>query len=184
MTGQTYSEIAAAVRVCIKTVKNIVTKCINTGLYEPGKPPGKEQHVCNLDTMQFIEYLKFGRPSITANEIRQDLINTNAIGIPAESTIIRVLRDRLGYTYKKVTAIPRESERDDIRLKLVNFMEIMSATDLAKLHFLDESSVVRTSGNRIYGHSARGKQAYEVQRYVSDTTLTVNLMHLEYFAWL
>ena len=90
-TGQTYSEIAAAVRVGIKTVKNIVTKCINTGLYEPGKPPGKEQYVCNLDTMQFIKYLKFERPSITANEIQQDLINTNAIHIPAESTINRVL---------------------------------------------------------------------------------------------
>ena len=29
--GQTYSEIAADVRVDIKTVKNTVTKCINTG---------------------------------------------------------------------------------------------------------------------------------------------------------
>ena len=58
-TGQTYSEIAAAVRVDIETVKNILTRCINTGSYEPGKPPGKEQYVCNLDTTQFIEYLKF-----------------------------------------------------------------------------------------------------------------------------
>ena len=53
----------------------------------------------------------------------------------------------------------------------------MSDTDPTKLHFLDESSVVRTSGNRIYGHSARCKRAYEVQRYASNATFTVNLMH-------
>ena len=104
----------------IKIVKNIITKCINTGSYEPSKPPGREQYVCNLDTTLFIEYLKFERPSITANEIRQEFMNINAVRIPAESTINRVLRDRLGNTIK-ICAILRESERDDVRLKFVNF---------------------------------------------------------------
>ena len=52
----------------------------------------------------------------------------------------------------------------------------MTNTDPARMHFLDESSVVRTSGNQNYGHSACGKQAYKVQCYASDAT-TVNLMH-------
>ena len=48
--GQTYFEIAADVRADIKTVKNTVTRCINTG----------ERYVWD----QNIEYLKFARPSM------------------------------------------------------------------------------------------------------------------------
>lgn len=45
------------------------------------------------------------------------------------------------------------------------------------MHFFDESSVVKTSGNRKRGHGAIGKPAYEVQRYASNATYTLNLLH-------
>ena len=176
--GKTYSEIAADVRVDIKTVKNVVTRCINTGSHSPGKAPGRERYVCDQNKTRYIEYLKSARPSMTACEIQQELVAINACRIPpAESTINRVLRERLGYTYKKIQAIPRESEREDVKRKLIDFMEVMANTDTTTLHFLDESSVVRTSGNRLYGHSAHGKPAYEVQRYASNANFTVNLLH-------
>ena len=114
---------------------------------------------------------------MTACEIQQELVAINACRIPAESTINRVLRERLGYTCKKIQVIPRESEREDVKRKLIDFMEVMANTDTTTLHFLDESSVVRTSGNRLYGHSAHGKPAYEVQRYASNANFTVNLLH-------
>ncbi|XP_021364256.1 uncharacterized protein LOC110457353 [Mizuhopecten yessoensis] len=44
-----------------------------------------------------------------------------------------------------------------------------------QLHFFDEASVVRTAGNRRYGHSVKGTRAVEVQKYASNATFTVNL---------
>ena len=45
------------------------------------------------------------------------------------------------------------------------------------MHFFDESSVVRTSGNRKRGHSAIGQPAYKIQKYASNATYTINLLH-------
>lgn len=45
------------------------------------------------------------------------------------------------------------------------------------MHFFDECSVIKTTGNRNYGHAARGMSPIEVQRYASNATFTVNLLH-------
>jgi hypothetical protein len=45
------------------------------------------------------------------------------------------------------------------------------------MHFFDECSVIKTTGNRHYGHSAVGSPAIEVQRYASNANYTVNLLH-------
>ncbi|CAB4006588.1 Hypothetical predicted protein [Paramuricea clavata] len=52
-----------------------------------------------------------------------------------------------------------------------------SPIDCNRLHFFGESSVVVTSGNRSRGHSGIGAPAIEVQRYASNATYTVNLLH-------
>ena len=45
----------------------------------------------------------------------------------------------------------------------------------ANVHFFDECSVNKVTGSRNRGHSGIGKPAYEVQRYASNATFTVNL---------
>jgi len=45
------------------------------------------------------------------------------------------------------------------------------------MHFFDECSVIKTTGNRNYSHSPLGSPAIEVQRYASNATYTVNLLH-------
>ena len=37
--------------------------------------------------------------------------------------------------------------------------------------------MIRTTGNRTYGHGYRGHPAVEVQRYASNANYTVNLLH-------
>jgi transposase len=175
--GLSYSEIAGEVRVDVKTCKKIISKNIDTDSISPGRSTGRTKIVSNLDTVEFIEYSKSIQPSITAQEIQQELLNLGAERVPALSTINRIIRDKLGYTYKKLQVIPAESEREDIKQRIFEYMAIMSNTDPTTLHFFDESSVVRTSGNRLYGHSARGTAAYKLQRYASDATFTVNLLH-------
>ena len=50
------------------------------------------------------------------------------------------------------------------------------------MHFFDECSAVKTSGNRRYRNSPVGQPALEVQRYASNATFTVNLLHNMYGA--
>ncbi|CAB3982714.1 Paired box pox-meso [Paramuricea clavata] len=174
--GLSYSEIAGEVRVDVKTCKKIISKNITDSI-SPGRSTGRTKIVSNLDTVEFIEYSKSIQPSITAQEIQQELLNLGTEPVPALSTINRIIRDKLGYTYKKLQVIPAESEREDVKQRIFEYMAIMSNTDPTTLHFFDESSVVRTSGNRLYGHSARVTPAYELQCYASDATFTVNLLH-------
>jgi len=57
------------------------------------------------------------------------------------------------------------------------YLEITSRINPSSIHFFDEASVVKTTSNRLYGHSYRGVKALEVQRYASNATYTVNLLH-------
>ena len=45
------------------------------------------------------------------------------------------------------------------------------------VHFFDETSGVKTTPNRSYGHSKKGLPAVEIQRYASNCNYTVNLLH-------
>lgn len=175
--GQTYSQISQSMKINISTVKRIIAKYANTGSFSPRKSSGRKRSICSNEVTQLIEYMKFSRPSIFAEEIRREIITHGVINIPASSTINDVIRNRLGLSYKKIQAVPRELARDDIKQKNLEFMAIMSDTDPESLHFFDESSVVKTTGNRFYGHSVPGKHAYEIQRYASNATFTVNLLH-------
>ena len=86
------------------------------------------------------------------------------------------MKDDLGYTKKKLTVVAHESLTPTASEKLNEFLAICAGIDPKTLHFFDECSVVRNTGNGIYGHAARGKTAIEVQKYASNATLTVNLL--------
>lgn len=47
----------------------------------------------------------------------------------------------------------------------------------ATLHFFDESSVIKMTGNRKFDCSYIRKPDFEFQRYASNATYTINLMH-------
>ena len=56
-------------------------------------------------------------------------------------------------------------------------VSVCSAYDPRNMHFFDESSVITTTGNRNYGHVPVGQRAVKIQRYASNATYTVNLLH-------
>ena len=62
-------------------------------------------------------------------------------------------------------------------LKTLNYIMYMSGVDPSTVHFFDETSVVKTTPNRSYGHSKKGLPAVEIQRYASNCNYTVNLLH-------
>ena len=100
--------------------------------------------------------------------------------LPSQSSISRCLRSDLGYSYKKLKVVARESHTPEVQELLDRYLAAVCSVNIRTLHFFDECSVVKTTGNRRYGHSAVGKQAVEVQRYASNATCAVNLLHNVY----
>ena len=68
---------------------------------------------------------------------------------------------------KKPGALDRQNE----------YLQAISRYPAGKLHFFDESSVIKTTGNHKYGNARVGERAIEVQRYASNATFTINLLH-------
>ena len=181
--NESVTNIARQVNISYKSVSNIVDLWIETGSVEPRNKravPTRARNARTDDIISFMEYLKRKQPSIYGKEIQQQLLNNNVClpeNIPSLSSIGRILTRDLGYSYKQIETIACKTERPDIIEKLEEYVAIVSGIECNRLHFFDESSVVVTSGNRRRGHSAVGTPAIEVQRYASNATYTVNLLH-------
>ena len=78
---------------------------------------------------------------------------------------------------KNFSVHPAESLTHENLLKTLNYIMYMSGVDPSTVHFSDETSVVKTTPNRSYGHSKKGLPAVEIQRYASNCNYTVNLLH-------
>ena len=83
------------------------------------------------------------------------------------------LQEDLGYSYKRLHKVTRESITERTKEKLFEYLATCKDKDPRTLHFF----VIKTTRNKNYGHSVLGTEAYEVQRYASNATLTINLLH-------
>lgn len=179
------SEIAAELKLPLRTVLNIIERFIDNDGNMQATDSGKRSRAARTDdVVTFVEYAKTIKPSTYAVEIQKQLQENKVClpqNVPSRASISRVLKDDLGYTRKKLTVVAQESLTPTASEKLNQFLAICAEIDPETLHFFDECSVVRNTGNRIYGHAARGKKAIEVQKYASNATLTVNLLvNIEY----
>lgn len=80
-------------------------------------------------------------------------------------------------SYKKLCVTPLESTTENVIHRTNDYLNEISNINPAAIHFFDESSVIKTSGNRMYGSSYIGEPAVEIQRYASNGTYTINLLH-------
>lgn len=64
--------------------------------------------------------------------------------------------------------------------KYTEFLDQVGQCNYTKLSFFDESSVIVTTGNSVYGNSYIGEPAIEFQCYASNANYTLNLLHLVY----
>ena len=130
------------------------------------------------NVLQCMEIWRLQKPTTYAHEIRNRLYLEgicNGSTLPSESSIQHSLHDKLGMTSKKVCQIPTERAKNI--WKVDDFLQITQGLSPTTLHFFDEASVVKTTSNRLYGSSYKGTKAVEVQRYASNATYTVNLLH-------
>lgn len=127
--------------------------------------------------MQYVEYLKIRKPSIYCREIKEELIKNNvcnAENVPSRRTINTILQN-LNMSKKRLTQIPAATVVDGFQVRVNEFITEMLHFNPEQMHFFDEASVIRTAGNRTYGHAPIGERAIEVQRYASNATYTLNM---------
>ena len=120
---------------------------------------------------------------MSAAEIQDLLVENNVClpqNVPSASSLSRCLKEDLGYSRKKLKVVPRESLTPHVQGLLDDYLAAVCSVNIRTLHFFDECSVTKTSGNRHYGHSGIGSRAIEIQRYASNATYTVNLLHNVY----
>ena len=80
-------------------------------------------------------------------------------------------------TKKKIHAVPSESKTAEIEARTNFFLDQVSDLVVSTIHFFDEASVTKTTMNRRYGNSIIGTPAFEIQRFASNATFTINLLH-------
>ena len=135
----------------------------------------------DTNVLEYIEAQKHIKPSTYASEIQHRLLLDGVVhpeDLPGTSQINRRLReDLLFIVKKKLTVSPLEAEKPGALDRQNEYLQAISRFPASKLHFFEESSIIKTTGNRKYGNARVGERAIEVQRYASNATFTMNLLH-------
>lgn len=130
--------------------------------------------------LEYIEVQKHLKLSTYASEIQHKLLLDRVVhpnDLPGTSQINQRLREDLLFSKKKLTVSPLEAETPGALDRQNKYLQAISRYPASKFYFFDESSVIKTTGNRKYGNARVGERAIEVQRYASNATFTINLLH-------
>ena len=159
-TGYNASQISQRTCVTKPCVIKLIKQYNTWGSMKPFQKSGKLPQKTTDEVLAFIELQVRLKPSIYGREIRRKLINigefTNS-DAPSVSWINKVIHNKLNMTSKGISELPKEAYREENTRKADDYLDIISRIDPAKLHFFDESSVIRTTGNRPRGRSEKGK---------------------------
>ena len=178
-SGQTTSSCATMFGVSVGAVRNIIRLYSETGSVCRKKRQRVKTKSTDIICMK-VEYYKQQNASASGKQIQQQLVDDGYCfpdTVPSLNTISNIITKDLGLTRKKLTSIPRESKRPDVEDRFDLYVAEVAQRNPNTLHFFDESSVVQTTANRNYGHAPSGERAYLVQRFASNATRTVNLLH-------
>ena len=178
--GSTQRQISRDMRVSIGYVNKVVQfyEQSNSSLPAPRKTPVR--NIFTADVVEYVESEKLSKPSVYTTEIQQRLLfdGISPPGqLPSESGIKKCIREDCKMTKKKISPVPTESLSQENSEYTDYFLDHVAQRDYWKVHFFDESSVIVTAGNRVYGNSYLGEPAIEFQRYASNANYTLNLLH-------
>ena len=177
--GKSVKDISDDVKLTVNGVRKILNSYFETHSISAKLPPGKEHSVITDNVLEHIEWYKIQKPSIYVREIKDRLIREGVSDqnhAPSNSAIAHSIRWELNLTRKRLEVTPAESLTPAAIEKQNRYFEEISEFPARHIHFMDEASIIRTSGNRTYGHACVGKPAVEVCRYSSDASFTINLL--------
>lgn len=176
--GHSKNRIGRDLLVSTSCVRKVIGHYQQYGTVIPFSRGGSDPRKVTDNILNCVEIWKLQKPSMYTSEIQNKLLQEgvcNRGNLPATSSINRALREKLSFTRKRICQVPREQE--NTTWKVDEFLEATYGLLPTSLHFFDEASVIKTTSNRTYGSSYRGTPAIEIQRYASNATYTVNLLH-------
>lgn len=176
--GHSMRAIARSLKVTRKAIRKVIHHFQAYGTVIPFSSGGSEPYIMTDAVLQCVEIWKLQKPSIYASEIQDKLLREGIClrnNLPTISAINKSITRKLQMTHKKISQIPLE-QREKM-WKVDEYLDATSRLPATTLHFFDEASVVKTTSNRLYGSSYRGAPAIEIQKYASNATFTVNLLH-------
>ena len=150
--------------------KNISIRSPHTSFFVP--------KVTN-EVLEFISVEKIIKPSIYASELRERPLSDRVVdanNLPSASQINKRMRRDLVMSKNKLSVIPSESNTPEQIARQYEYLNVISTFKPHQIHFFDEASDIKTTGNCSHGNAV-GEKAIKFQRYASNTTFTVNLLH-------
>ena len=107
-------------------VSSIVDNFVRKEHVEAGKGGNKIRSARTDDVIYYAEYCKQTQPSIYGSEIQRKMVENN---VTSRSAISRILTQDLGYSFKKVSAIPQESLTPDAEARLIQYLTVCAEID-------------------------------------------------------
>ena len=141
---------------------------------------GRKESVPTKNVRSDLEVEKLSKPSSYTNGLQRRLLLDGVClpgEIPSNASVRRFFHKELIMTKKKITQVPLESTKGPNVDSQNAFLVEISRLNPSSLHFFDETSVIQTEGNRKYGNSHIRERALEYQKYASNATYMVNLLH-------
>ena len=179
--GLTIRQISAQARVSTGFITKVIKEYNENNYSVPRRAlSGRKESVLTENVRSYLEVEKLCKPSSYSNELQRRLLldGVSLQGeIPSNASVRRFFNKELIMTKKKITQVPLESTEGPKVDSQNAFLAEISQLGPSSLHFFDETSVIRTEGNRKYGNSFVGERALEYQKYASNATYTVNLLH-------
>lgn len=178
--GTSQRAIADDMRVSMGYVNKVVHHYVENNTSLPQFRKHAPRNIITPEVSEYIEMEKLCQPSIYSAEIKNRLLLDGVSlpgNVPSEAAICKCVRDDCFMTRKKITQVPTETLSQTVIDYTNHFLNETSQLNPTKIHFFDESSVIMTTGNRLYGHSYKGDCAVEFQRYASNANYTINLLH-------
>ena len=160
--------IAREVRTSDTLVRNVIRSYDETN--SSIRIPGANLSKTDPNFLEYIEVQKVTTPSTYASEIQHRLL--------LDGVVTSQNREDLLFGKKKLTVSLLEAEKPGALDGRNEYIQAVSRYPASKLHFYDESSVIKATGNRKNGNTRVSERAIEVQRYASNAAFTINLLHL------
>ena len=178
--GVSQREIARQLRTSRHFVQNVLQDYNIANSFVQPLRKDRQRTVLSPEIMDCLEVEKLMKPSIYAAELQNRLVLdgiVHPVDLPHATTITKFFRNELLMTWKKIQSVPSESRCEGVEEYTDFYLDQVSDLHYTTLHFFDESSVVKTTMNRRYGNAPIGQPAIEIQRYASNATFTINLLH-------